>query len=140
MSEIKIDYLTRKLFEAGMHLIDGSEQEDNSLMPLYGSKTLREAEAILVIKQLQEKVSSFLSFLIFLICINKDYLVTFPLLSVSWKCGAFVQITALEMERSSSQQNLDSVVEIATEQTISAREKHEEVIRLSGFMYWKLQL
>ncbi|XP_055801402.1 kinesin-like protein KIN-7O isoform X2 [Solanum dulcamara] len=91
VSEVKIDYLTRKLFEADIHLVDGSEQEDNSLMLLYGSKTLREAEAILVIKQLQEK------------------------------------ITVLEMERSSSQQNLDSVVEIATEQTISAREKHEEL-------------
>ncbi|XP_059297686.1 kinesin-like protein KIN-7O isoform X1 [Lycium ferocissimum] len=93
VSEIKIDYLTRKLLEADIHLVDGSEQEDNSLMHLNGSKTLREAEAILVIKQLQEK------------------------------------ITLLEMERSSSQQNLDSVVEIATEQTISAREKHEELFQ-----------
>ncbi|XP_049392243.1 kinesin-like protein KIN-7O isoform X1 [Solanum stenotomum] len=91
VSEVKIDYLTRKLFEADIHLVDGSEQDDNSLMLLCGSKTLREAEAIFVIKQLQEK------------------------------------ITVLEMERSSSQQNLDSVVEIATEQTISAREKHEEL-------------
>nr|XP_018628052.1 kinesin-like protein KIN-7O [Nicotiana tomentosiformis] len=90
-SEVKVDYLTRKLFEADIHLVDGSEQDDNSLMHLNGSKTLRESEAILVIKQLQEK------------------------------------ITVLEMERSSSQQNLDSVVEIATEQTISAREKHEEL-------------
>ncbi|XP_019245888.1 PREDICTED: kinesin-like protein KIN-7O isoform X2 [Nicotiana attenuata] len=90
-SEVKVDYLTRKLFEADIHLVDGSEQDDNSLMHLNGSKTLRESEAILVIKQLQEK------------------------------------ITVLEMERSSSQLNLDSVVEIATEQTISAREKHEEL-------------
>ncbi|KAJ8535599.1 hypothetical protein K7X08_023319 [Anisodus acutangulus] len=91
VSEIKIDYLTRKLFEADIHLVDGSEQDDYSLMDLNGSKTLRESETILVIKQLQEK------------------------------------ITLLEMERSSSQQNLDSVVEIATEQTISAREKHDEL-------------
>nr|XP_016451242.1 PREDICTED: myosin heavy chain, striated muscle-like [Nicotiana tabacum] len=90
-SEVKVDYLTRKLFEADIHLVDGSEQDDNSLMHLNGSKALRESEAILVIKQLQEK------------------------------------ITVLEMERSSSQLNLDSVVEIATEQTISAREKHEEL-------------
>lgn len=66
MSEVKIDYLTRKLFEADINLVDGSEQYDNSLMLLCGSKTLREAEAIFVIKQLQEKVSSLLSFLIFL--------------------------------------------------------------------------
>ncbi|WMV24061.1 hypothetical protein MTR67_017446 [Solanum verrucosum] len=94
VSEVKIDHLTRKLFEADIHLVDGSEQDDNSLMLLCGSKTLREAEAIFVIKQLQEK------------------------------------ITVLEMERSSSQQNLDSVVEIATEQTISAREKHEEATNI----------
>jgi centromeric protein E len=33
----------------------------------------------------------------------------------------------LEMEKSSSQQNLDSVVELATEQSICARETFEEV-------------
>ena len=33
----------------------------------------------------------------------------------------------LEMERSSSQQNLDSIVELATEQNISARNKFVEV-------------
>lgn len=36
----------------------------------------------------------------------------------------------LEMEMSSSQQNLDCVVELATEQNISAREKFGEVISL----------
>jgi hypothetical protein len=36
----------------------------------------------------------------------------------------------LEMEMSSSQQNLDCVVELATEQNISASEKFGEVISL----------
>lgn len=34
----------------------------------------------------------------------------------------------LEMEKSSSQQNLDSVVDLAMEQNICAREKFEEVM------------
>ncbi|KAK4351581.1 hypothetical protein RND71_030894 [Anisodus tanguticus] len=38
VSEIKIDYLTRKLFEADIHLVDGSEQDDYSLMDLNGAK------------------------------------------------------------------------------------------------------
>ncbi|KAJ7976625.1 Kinesin-like protein [Quillaja saponaria] len=37
------------------------------------------------------------------------------------------QIKMLEMDKSSSQQNLDSVVELATEQNICAREKFEEL-------------
>lgn len=37
------------------------------------------------------------------------------------------QIMTLEMEKSSSQQNLDNVVELATEQNICAREKFDEV-------------
>lgn len=38
------------------------------------------------------------------------------------------------MERSSNQENLDCVVELATEQTLSAREKYEEVTRFKIFM------
>lgn len=34
----------------------------------------------------------------------------------------------LEMEKSTSQKNLDSVVELETEETLSAREKYREVI------------
>ena len=39
----------------------------------------------------------------------------------------YSQILTLEMEKSSSQQNLDNVVELATEQNICAREKFDEV-------------
>jgi len=49
MSEIQIDYLTRKLTETDLY-------PNQSTVPSYVSKSLREAEAILVIKQLQEKV------------------------------------------------------------------------------------
>ncbi|XP_075637404.1 kinesin-like protein KIN-7O isoform X3 [Castanea sativa] len=96
MSEIQIDCLTRKLAEAD--LFWGEKSNDYSLY--YANKgtsngdkndSLRESEAILVIKRLQE------------------------------------QIKMLEMERSSSQQNLDSIVELATEQNISARNKFEEL-------------
>lgn len=38
-----------------------------------------------------------------------------------------MQITILEMEKSSSQQNFNSVFDLATEQTISAQEKYEKV-------------
>ncbi|XP_052176395.1 kinesin-like protein KIN-7O isoform X2 [Diospyros lotus] len=86
MSEIQIDYLTRKLTETDLY-------PNQSTVPGYVSKSLREAEAILVIKQLQEKIN------------------------------------LLEMEKSSSQQNLDSVVELATEQNICAMEKYEKLYR-----------
>uniref|UniRef100_A0A7N2M351 Kinesin-like protein n=1 Tax=Quercus lobata TaxID=97700 RepID=A0A7N2M351_QUELO len=96
MSEIQIDCLTRKLAEAD--LFWGEKSNDYSLYyankgTINGDKndSLRESEAILVIKRLQE------------------------------------QIKMLEMERSSSQQNLDSIVELATEQNISARNKFEEL-------------
>ncbi|KAL6272660.1 hypothetical protein ACE6H2_023352 [Prunus campanulata] len=96
LSEIQIDCLTRKLAEADMfsgamyndyftsYLDNGTINGDNNI-------SLRESEAILVIKRLQE------------------------------------QIKMLEMEKSSSQQNLDSVVELATEQNICAREKFGEL-------------
>ncbi|KAM4079934.1 hypothetical protein ACJW30_09G152800 [Castanea mollissima] len=96
MSEIQIDCLTRKLAEAD--LFWGEKSNDYSLYyankgTINGDKndSLRESEAILVIKRLQE------------------------------------QIKMLEMERSSSQQNLDSIVELATEQNISARNKFDEL-------------
>ncbi|CAK9184034.1 unnamed protein product [Ilex paraguariensis] len=96
MSEIQIDYLTRKLAE--VDFCPDVKYEDNSpcqvekiIIQLNTNKSLRESEAILVIKQLQEK------------------------------------ITMLEMEKSSSQQNWDCVVELATEQNICAMEKYEEL-------------
>ncbi|XP_019187796.1 PREDICTED: kinesin-like protein KIN-7O isoform X2 [Ipomoea nil] len=95
VSEIQIDYLTRKIAGVEADLIekcnDSSMQYNNDTIHLMGNKYLREPEALLVIKQLHEK------------------------------------IRVLEMERSSNQESLDCVVELATEQTISAREKYEEV-------------
>lgn len=44
-----------------------------------------------------------------------------------------MQITILEMEKSSSQQNFNSVFDFATEQTISAQEKYEKVCALKVF-------
>lgn len=41
---------------------------------------------------------------------------------------SLLQIELLEMEKSSSQRNLDTIVGLATEQNICAREKYEEVI------------
>ncbi|KAJ0098595.1 hypothetical protein Patl1_20895 [Pistacia atlantica] len=96
MSEIQIDYLTRKLGEAdlscNMKFNDRSTHNVDK-GTLYGDKSvnIRELEAILVIKQLQEKIK------------------------------------LLELEKSSSQQNLDSLVELATEQNICAREKFDEL-------------
>ncbi|XP_022747090.1 kinesin-like protein KIN-7O [Durio zibethinus] len=98
MSEIQIDCLMRKLVEAdSFHNMKHSESND--YYAFHGNKTnyadknigLRELEAILVIKQLQEKIE------------------------------------ILETEKSSSQQNLNSLVELATEQNICAREKFDEL-------------
>lgn len=86
MSDIKIDCLTRKLAEIDdhYHVKRGDFNGDKHI-------SLRESEAILVIKRLQERIMT------------------------------------LEMEKSSSQQNLDNVVELATEQNICAREKFDEL-------------
>ncbi|XP_021297463.1 kinesin-like protein KIN-7O isoform X2 [Herrania umbratica] len=98
MSEIQIDCLMRKLAEAdSLHNMKHIESNDHSAF--HANKTncadknigLREFEAILVIKQLQEKIK------------------------------------ILETEKSSSQQNLNSLVELATEQNICAREKFDEL-------------
>ncbi|XP_041024589.1 kinesin-like protein KIN-7O isoform X2 [Juglans microcarpa x Juglans regia] len=96
VNEIQIDCLIRKLGEAD--LLWGENSKNYSMhhvnqCTINGDKnvSLRESEAILVIKRLQE------------------------------------QIKMLEMEKSSSQHNLDSVVELATEQHICAREKFKEL-------------
>lgn len=95
VSDIQIDYLTRKLAEGEALQIenfnDSSMQYNSNKIHLMGNNYLKDSEAILVIKQLQEK------------------------------------IRLLEKERSSSQESLDDVVELATEQTLSAREKYAEV-------------
>lgn len=121
MSEIQIDCLTRKLAEAD--LFWGEKSNDYSLYyankgTINGGKidSLRESEAIFVIKRLQEQVYS----IFWLHSVFLFQLIFFSKLSLS-------QIKVLEMERSSSQQNLDSIVELATEQNISARNKFEEV-------------
>ncbi|KAJ6741700.1 CENTROMERE PROTEIN E [Salix viminalis] len=95
-SEIQIDCLRRQLGEP--HLFECVKCRncltyDGNTSTNYLDKnvSLRESEAIIVIKQLQEKIKM------------------------------------LEMEKSSNQQNLDSVVELATEQSICARETFEEL-------------
>ncbi|XP_012434886.1 kinesin-like protein KIN-7O [Gossypium raimondii] len=100
MSDIQIDCLMRKLVEAeSLHNMKHSESSDHSAFHAnktnYADKNtgLRESEAILVIKQLQEKIE------------------------------------ILETEKSSSQENLNCLVELATEQNISAREKFDEICK-----------
>ncbi|KAL0359617.1 UNVERIFIED_CONTAM: Kinesin-like protein KIN-7O [Sesamum angustifolium] len=95
MSDIQIDYLTRKLAEADL-VVDEKCREctaknPNSLSHTDGNRSLRDSDAILVIKQLQEKIA------------------------------------ILEMEKSSSQQNLDCVFDLANERTKSAQEKYEKL-------------
>ncbi|KAK6149072.1 hypothetical protein DH2020_016597 [Rehmannia glutinosa] len=95
MSDIQIDYLTRKLAMADL-VVDEKCRECNahnvnSSSHADGNRSLRDSDAILVIKQLQEKIA------------------------------------ILEMEKSSSQQQLDCVFDLATEQTISAQEKYEKL-------------
>ncbi|KAI3505372.1 hypothetical protein L1887_27484 [Cichorium endivia] len=92
-NEIQIDYLTRKLAEANSCLDENSRiyytpNTDEKLI-----KSSLETEAILVIKQLQEKIS------------------------------------VLEMEKASSMQNLDSVVDLETEKDNYARKKYEELYK-----------
>ncbi|KAI3472268.1 hypothetical protein Pfo_029756 [Paulownia fortunei] len=95
MSDIQIDYLMRKLAEADLVVDEKcrecTAQNINSISHPDGNRSLRDSDAILVIKQLQEKIA------------------------------------ILEMEKSSSQQNLDCVFDLATEQTISAQEKYEKL-------------
>ncbi|CAA2972322.1 kinesin KIN-7O [Olea europaea subsp. europaea] len=95
MSNIKIDYLTRKLAEAELY-VDGKYKDSTAQSTIDISlpdenKSLRELDAIIVIKQLQEKID------------------------------------VLEKEKSSRQQNLDSVVELVTSQILPAREKFEKL-------------
>ncbi|XP_058114053.1 kinesin-like protein KIN-7I isoform X2 [Magnolia sinica] len=94
--DMEIECLTKRLAEAeccSYWTTDSSSLcQLSECVPRGGkSLSLRESEAILVIKQLQD------------------------------------QIKKLEMEKSSIQGNLDSVVELATEQSTSAREKCEEL-------------
>ncbi|XP_022147755.1 kinesin-like protein KIN-7O isoform X2 [Momordica charantia] len=97
MSDIKIDCLTRKLAEVDQswdaNCGDHSPNYHVKRGDCNGDKhiSLRESEAILITKRLQERIK------------------------------------ILEMEKSSSQKNLDNVVELATEQNICAREKFEEL-------------
>ena len=125
MSEIQIDCLSRKLAEADLFW----SEKSNDYSMCYANKgtingdknfSLRESEAILVIKRLQEQVYFIFIFSFCLHFIFLFYLILFSKLSAS-------QIKMLEMERSSNQQNLDSVVELATERNICARKKFEEV-------------
>ncbi|KAK0592909.1 hypothetical protein LWI29_027637 [Acer saccharum] len=96
VSEIHIDCLRRKLAKADLihdvNCSDPSTHHVNKGAFCWDKNvSVRESEAIIVIKQLQEKIKM------------------------------------LEMEKSSSQQNLDSIVELVTEKNICAREKFEEL-------------
>ncbi|KAK3020705.1 hypothetical protein RJ639_046568 [Escallonia herrerae] len=96
ISDIQIDYLTKQLGEAHFHMDEKCQDNSSCLInectiPGKLNLLMTESEAIVVIKQLQEK------------------------------------IRILETEKSSSLQNLDSVVELATEQNIYAREKYEKL-------------
>ncbi|XP_073119255.1 kinesin-like protein KIN-7O isoform X2 [Henckelia pumila] len=88
ISDAHIDYLTRKLAEADL-LLDAKDKsnalEVNTKSLPDGNRNLRDTDAILVIKQLHEKIAM------------------------------------LEMENSSSQQNLNCTAEVATEKTISVQ-------------------
>ncbi|CAA0812823.1 P-loop containing nucleoside triphosphate hydrolases superfamily protein [Striga hermonthica] len=95
MSDIQIDQLMRKLEVADQKCKECAAQNIDSLPHKDGNGSLRDSDAILVIKQLQEKIA------------------------------------VLEMEKCSSQKQLKSVVDLATEQTISAQEKYEKVHRFS---------
>lgn len=131
MSAIQIDCLTAKLSEVSLADLSGkcrdySAQITSSVSHIDGNKYLKDSDAILVIKKLQEKVSSPIAFLIFNI---------FPMPFRSpFMCRIIkidMQITILEMEKSSSQQNFNNVCDLATEQTISAQEKYEMVHALA---------
>ncbi|XP_027337202.1 kinesin-like protein KIN-7O [Abrus precatorius] len=95
MSEIQIESLRKQLIEANsLHSKESTDCLNNpSSAKLNGEKNLhlRELEAILVIKRLQE------------------------------------QIKVLEKEKLSSQQSLDNVVDLATEQNICTKKKFEKL-------------
>ncbi|WCJ33370.1 Kinesin-like protein KIN-7O [Euphorbia peplus] len=96
MSQIQIDCLMRQLADTNNYkpakcISCSTNHGYTNSNHMEKDVSLRESEAIHVIKQLQEKIMT------------------------------------LEMEKSSSQQNLDSTVELATEQSIFAREKFEEL-------------
>ncbi|XP_051150638.1 kinesin-like protein KIN-7O isoform X2 [Andrographis paniculata] len=92
VSDIQIDYLTRKLAEADCVLNEKCRRcIGQNIKPISNSKGDRDTDSILVIKQLQEKIAT------------------------------------LEIEKTSSQQNLDSVVNLATDQTILAQAKCDKL-------------
>ncbi|XP_015381580.2 kinesin-like protein KIN-7O isoform X4 [Citrus sinensis] len=103
-SEIQIDFLTRKLAEVdcfcNLKCDDSSTYYVNECAP-YGDKnaSIRESEANLVIKQLQEKIKM------------------------------------LEEQKSSSRQNLDSLIELAMERDICASEKFDELLEVQEIVY-----
>ncbi|KAF6147992.1 hypothetical protein GIB67_024167 [Kingdonia uniflora] len=107
IKEVEIACLMKKLAEAE-YLLDGTNtslsSDQLSASKLYGDRglTLRELEAIFVIKHLQE------------------------------------QVELLEEEKLSIQQDLDNVIDLATNQNISAREQYEEEsgsFLISFFLY-----
>ncbi|KAK4281942.1 hypothetical protein QN277_013382 [Acacia crassicarpa] len=95
MSEIQIQCLGEQLIKANSlqsaESIDCSNYVDKIRFKGDKNVSLRESEAIMIIKRLQE------------------------------------QIEVLKMEKSSSQHNLDNVVDLATKQNIRAQEKIEEL-------------
>lgn len=67
ISEIQIDFLTRKLVDADSYPDEKPSSLNRSTVLGDGAKCLRESEGILVIKQLQEKVRCFRFMLLFLL-------------------------------------------------------------------------
>lgn len=149
-SEIQIDYLTRKLVEAD--LVSDLKNEDHITRYVNADATnkdrncaLRESEAILVIKRLQEQVF-FLSLshislsvclpiildILLLVAFSSSQLAHFGNNFSIFNFTIFIlflilQIRMLEMQNSSSQQNLDSIADLAMEQNICARQRIGEV-------------
>lgn len=87
---------------------------------------LRDPEAILLTTQLQEKVDFFFSLLTTETTIQVAFLSSILAFCLTLICSV-QKINMLEMEKSSSKQNLDDLVTVATEQNICAREKFAEV-------------
>lgn len=80
------------------------------------SLTLRESEAIHVIKQLEDQVHFYLGLQFH-----------FLILALSLAIFSFLQISSVEMEKTAIQGNLDDVLDLVSEQNTSFRGKYDEV-------------
>ncbi|KAK6124852.1 hypothetical protein DH2020_041386 [Rehmannia glutinosa] len=115
MSDIQIDYLTRKLAMADL-VVDEKCRECNAQNRLELCRALE--------RYFYEIGDSGLGAIVFQVIANS--LICFGPSSCEIFIKIYTQIAILEMEKSSSQQQLDCVFDLATEQTISAQEKYEK--------------